>query len=355
MYKVDIEEKRLILLESKQFSELGLLERFDIQEWIDRSPAILGEELLVIAKELSLPSGIRLDLLAIDRNGNLVIIELKRDDSGRDIEWQAIKYASYCSNFLPNDLFQHYATYLEVDEDEAQLAIEEFMDAELDALNKIQRIILAAQSFHSDVASAVLWLRDFGLDISCVRLRAYMDQDEDLFINPEVIIPLPEAQDYIQRKEAKQQESKRSTTSSFSLEIGSFGPEELKKRLRATLARKSDLTPRIVVFLEILLSEDRPFDREEIKEGLLAQGIGNDFGHSGRHLSNISQFLTKKSNPHLRQVISFETRGGEGETKDNYLILPEYRDLLSGLVSEWHENQNVNQGVSKEPSLIKDE
>ncbi|MCP4416125.1 MAG: MmcB family DNA repair protein, partial [Chloroflexi bacterium] len=46
-----------------------------------------------MGKELVLPSGIRLDLLAVDRQANLVVIELKRDSSGRDVEWQAIKYA----------------------------------------------------------------------------------------------------------------------------------------------------------------------------------------------------------------------------------------------------------------------
>jgi RecB family endonuclease NucS len=36
----------------------------------------------------------RLDLLALDKQGNLVIIENKLDDSGKDVTWQVIKYAS---------------------------------------------------------------------------------------------------------------------------------------------------------------------------------------------------------------------------------------------------------------------
>ena len=78
MYKVDLDQKKLIQLSPERFSNLGILERFDIQEWIEKQPDILGEPLLVIAKELPLPSGIRLDLLAIDKKANLVIIELKR-------------------------------------------------------------------------------------------------------------------------------------------------------------------------------------------------------------------------------------------------------------------------------------
>ena len=109
MYKVNAEDRQLIPLIPKSFGDLGVMERFDIQEWIEKTPSILGQELLLIAKELPLPSGIRLDLLAIDKQANLVVIELKRDESGRDVEWQAIKYTSYCSTFSQDEIFGYYA------------------------------------------------------------------------------------------------------------------------------------------------------------------------------------------------------------------------------------------------------
>ncbi|MDQ7788458.1 MAG: MmcB family DNA repair protein, partial [Clostridia bacterium] len=90
MYRVDIENKRLIEIPVATYSQLNLRERFDIQEWIAGKPEILGEPLLIISKELILPSGRRLDLLAVDKDGALVVIELKRDNSGSDVEWQAI-------------------------------------------------------------------------------------------------------------------------------------------------------------------------------------------------------------------------------------------------------------------------
>lgn len=335
MYKVDIKDKKLTKLTPKKLGDLGVWERFDVQEWIEKSPDILGEELLVIAKELPLPSGIRLDLLAIDRKANLVIIELKRDDSGDSIEWQAIKYASYCSNFLPDDIFSYYAQYLGTDIDDAQLTIEEFIDEELENLNQKQRLLLVAKDFHPDVLSAVLWLREYELEIKCVRLRSYVDDDGDLFITPDTIIPLPEAKDYIERKEVKQKVSKNPLRSSFSLEKGSFEFGELEQRLKATLSRQSDLTPRFVCLLEILLSEDRVFERNEVKQKLFEKGVGSDIGQSGRYLSGLSQFLTKKSNPHLRQMIEFDSGGEHGEVKDNYHILPEYRQLLESAITEW--------------------
>jgi len=331
MYKLDAEGKQLIPLTPKSFGDLGVMERFDIQEWIEKTPSILGQELLMIAKELPLSSGIRLDLLAIDKQANLVIIELKRGKSGRDVEWQAIKYASYCSNFSPDDIFTHYANCLRSDTDEAQLRIEEFIDEELDNLNQSQQILLVAREYHPDVVSAVLWLRDYGVEIKCIRLRPYVDNDGDLFIIPDVIIPLPEAEDYLKRRGKK---IRRPRPSTISLVKGSFDLPELERRLKRTFARPGALTPRLICFFKTLLTEDRALGREEVKQKLFEEGIGSDIGQTGRYLSNISQFLTKKSNPHLRQVVEFDIGGERGETKLNYRVFAEYRELLSRLIEE---------------------
>lgn len=346
MYKVDIENKNLIELSKTNFSQLNLKERYDIEEWIEKTPTILGEELLIINKELKLPSGIRLDLLAIDKKANLVVIELKRDDSGRNLEWQSIKYVSYCSNFLVEDIFKCYAEYLGLDEDDAQLKIEEFINEEMDKLNENQRIILVSKEFHSDVVSAVLWLRDYQIDIECVRFIPYIDQDKELFITTDMIIPLPEAKDYIEKKEIKQKEAK-SYQSSYSLEKTHYPPEEfdkLENRVIKTLERESDLIPRFIVFLEIISSENRVFKRDEVKSKLFGEGIGVNIGQTGRYLSNISQFLTKKSNPHLRQIINFKIGGSSGETKDDYFVIEAYRDLLKNALQKV-KNNDENQDI----------
>ncbi len=342
MYKVDIENKVLKPLTQTKFSDLGLKERFDIQEWIEKTPSILGEELLVIAKEYELPSRSRLDLLAIDKQANLVVIELKRDDSGSNVDWQSVKYASYCSNFTHEEIINIYAEYLGTNEDESELKIESFIDQELESLNDSQRIILLSKEFHSDVVSAVLWLRDFGVDLQCVKLEPFVDENNHLYLNSIKIIPLPEAQDYIKRREIKTKEKSLSKSSTFSLEKSNLEPLKLKEELIISFTRESDLTPRLRTFFAILLSENRSFDREEIKQKLNEAGIGKDVGQAGRFLSNISQFLTKKSNPHLRQVVNFQSGGSHGETKNDYIIVDEYRSVVSDALSNIEELTNIN-------------
>jgi hypothetical protein len=334
MYKVDVKNKKLIEIPTASYSELNLRERFDIQEWIADKPEILGEPLLIIGKELILPSGRRLDLLAVDKKGALVVIELKRDNSGADVEWQAIKYASYCSSFSQDEIYKYFAEYLGTDGDDAQVKIEGFINCEPQDLNQNQRIILVSKEFHSEVISAIMWLRESDIDIECIRLTPYLHQEGELFINPEIIIPLPEAKDYIQKKETKTKDQRQAGKSSYSLEKSNLEPAELKAQIIESLTRLSDLTPRFRAFLDIISQEDRPYNREEVKQGLYEAGVGSDIGQAGRYLSNISQFLTKKSNPHLRQAIEFESGGTHGETKDNYHIIHDYRDLILQALEE---------------------
>jgi hypothetical protein len=70
---------------------------------------------LLIQKEFSSFSDTheRLDLLALDKQGSLVIIENKLDDTGRDVTWQALKYASYCSGLSKEHIRKIYQEYLD--------------------------------------------------------------------------------------------------------------------------------------------------------------------------------------------------------------------------------------------------
>jgi hypothetical protein len=86
-FRINTETNSILPLTARTFGELGFKERSNLQEWIAKEPSCLGEELLVIQKEFSGFSDTheRLDLLALDKQGSLVLIENKLDDTGRDV------------------------------------------------------------------------------------------------------------------------------------------------------------------------------------------------------------------------------------------------------------------------------
>ena len=195
LFRVDPDSKVSAKVPEVDFSHLGLQERQDIQEWVVANPGILGDDLLIIAKEFSDfdRTSERLDLLAIDRDGKLVIIELKRDHSGVDAHWQAIKYASYLRHAAREDILRMLANYERVSEAEAeQKLIEHVETGSLENLNDDQRVILASHRFAPEVTSAVLWLNDKAQDenlITCVQLIPYQDGDI-LYVQTNTIIPV---------------------------------------------------------------------------------------------------------------------------------------------------------------------
>ena len=77
MFLIDKEKNEAVSISKKTFQELEFKERKHLQEWICKNTEIVGERLLIIQKEFSgFDDTKRLDLLAIDENGNLVIVKI---------------------------------------------------------------------------------------------------------------------------------------------------------------------------------------------------------------------------------------------------------------------------------------
>lgn len=199
LFRINNESRESRRVEEVDFVHLDLWERRDIQEWVAANPGILGEDLLIVGKEFSGfdRTNERLDLLAVDSDGRLVIIELKRDDTGADAHWQAIKYASYLSDASQEDIVRMLARHEEVSAEEAVSRLVQHLgaDEDLNALNNDQRIILASHRFAPEVTSAVLWLNERapGDDlITCVQLTPHLDAESNsLYIQVNTIIPVP--------------------------------------------------------------------------------------------------------------------------------------------------------------------
>ena len=220
MYKIDPPKNKIKKLQQKTFSELGFKEKGNLQEWIVKEPNIFGEELLIIQKEFAGFSHTheRLDLLALDKQGSLVIIENKLDDSGKDVTWQALKYASYCSGLSKENIRKIYQEFLDKTEPEAKAEerLSEFYDSDYYEdinLNKsvTQRIIFIAAKFRKEVTSTVLWLLNFKVRLQCFRAIPYSMGDE-LFLTVEQIIPTQDAEDYMIGMSEKAQDDINSQT-----------------------------------------------------------------------------------------------------------------------------------------------
>ena len=200
----------LFSVEETTFEAEGIREREDLQRLLIESIDIIAPEVLVIDEEFSewQDNTRRIDLLCLDKAADLVVIELKRTVDGGHMELQSLRYAAMVSTFTFDGIADAFAESLKRrgKDADARGTLLDFLSweepKEEDFANDV-RIILVAADFSSEVTSTVLWLNDHDLDIRCVRLKPYKLNDQVL-IDAQQIIPLPDASDYqvqVKRKE----------------------------------------------------------------------------------------------------------------------------------------------------------
>lgn len=193
-------------------------ERDDLQRLLKSSISILGNDLFLITEEFSQweDSRRRVDLLAIDTEGSLVVIELKRNEDGGHMDLQAIRYAAMISTLSFSQAVAVHARFIKADAIEAESAILDFLGVSEppEDFGQAVRIILVSPDFSRELTTAVLWLNTNGLNIRCVRLRPYK-LDERTLLEVDQVIPLPEAQAYTVRLKEKQEEARQAAESTI--------------------------------------------------------------------------------------------------------------------------------------------
>ena len=201
IYVVDPATQEPVRLGPVSFRDIGIRERDDLERWIAKDPGLLGERLLVISSEFSGfdKSNRRLDILALDSKGSIVIIELKLDANRSLADQQAIRYAAMCSNMTIDDVVRALAASDGCSSAQAEDKLRLFLGVnKLPALTGRPRIILAAGSMEDhELTNCVLWLRGYGVDISCVELTPYqVSESRQIILIPRTIIPIPETSRY---------------------------------------------------------------------------------------------------------------------------------------------------------------
>jgi hypothetical protein len=208
-------------IERLTFESLGLLESH-IEEFLRRNISLLfdgdsdgGETLLIVGQQVINAKGGRNDLVAIDGEGNLVLIEIKRDASdmasrAESLEFQAVRYAASLATIGDVDVLvdRVYARYVKkwatefglgelTSVEMARRKIDEFLKANgaTNSFNKRQRIVLVSSSFDKQTLSAVAWMNANGIDVSCISLNPIRSAGQ-AFLSAEMLIPARKIEDY---------------------------------------------------------------------------------------------------------------------------------------------------------------
>jgi len=202
-------------IEPTTFRNAEIRERDDLQRVLRDHFGVIDEDVLIIAEEFSgwSDSSRRIDLLGVDRAGQLVVIELKRSHTGGHMELQALRYAAMVRAMTFEravEVFEQYLVSRSMSSEDAEKQILEHMEVpEREDFGAIVRIVLIAADFNDrELTSTVLWLRENDIDIQCFRLSPY-SYDGEVLLDVQRIIPLPETADYEVNLKEKATEERR--------------------------------------------------------------------------------------------------------------------------------------------------
>ncbi len=136
-----------------------------LEGWISKDPSIIGLDVLIIGRQIVTDHKGRIDILAIDREGDLTIVELKRDRTPREVVAQVLDYASWIAGLSTKRIHEIAMDKLGK---RLETAYFERFDAPLpETLNGSHSMVIVASDF----------------DASSKRIVEYLAQEHDVNIN----------------------------------------------------------------------------------------------------------------------------------------------------------------------------
>lgn len=204
MLRLNRTEKKFVALSKAPMNQVDLLERRDLQQMIRQSPDVffreIGEELKLIGEEVRPADFVddRIDLLAIDKVGVTVVIELKRGTQKLHL-LQALAYAAMVSKCPASRIAEEYSRLAGKGTSQAEEEIEDFLDEDATP-NLTQRIILLAEDFDFEVLITAEWLTEkYEVDIRCYRLLLAVENDSQ-FLTCTCVYPPPEITEHATKR-----------------------------------------------------------------------------------------------------------------------------------------------------------
>jgi len=312
-------------------TQAGRREQEDLEKWIKTNPTILGDDILIIGEQVQTKSG-PADFLGIDKSGNTVIVELKRDRLPREVLTQAVDYASDIASWDINKLSEACTKF--TGQSLEDYLNENFGDINLEdlTLNKTQRILLVGFSIEESLERMIEWLsNNYGVSVNAIVLKYIKTKNSEELMARTMIIP-----EEIEKERTQKQQRKIP----MSDEPGSYGDDELKTRLKEYLSENRETPLRIKKILLPLCLDHEPVKRDEIIRDLIKKREAENEGQAGRVLTTISRELGIKPRDYLRQVIRYE-KPNPWE-KENYRIEEKYKGMIKDLLSKLKTNKKKN-------------
>ena len=159
-----------------------------LEDIISGDISIIDENLFVIGRQIRTSYGKIIDILAIDQDGKISIIELKKNKTPREVVAQALDYASWVQNLS-------YSEISDVFNEKSEARFEEefekkFRNPPPEKINQEHDLLIVCSELDSETERIIDYLSDnYNVPINAVFFRFFQDGDEDFLSRSWLISP----------------------------------------------------------------------------------------------------------------------------------------------------------------------
>ncbi len=164
-----------------------------LEKWLESNPDAILEDggILIIGRQVRTDLGGFIDLLGVDRTGHVVVVELKRDRTPRDVVAQALEYAAFVERLDAGALEDALRVY---EQDESLGLVDrhreyfELDEAEAVAFNKDQRMVIIGQRIAPEIRQTASFLGSKGIGVVCIEFTFFQAEDGGRLLSQDVVV-----------------------------------------------------------------------------------------------------------------------------------------------------------------------
>jgi hypothetical protein len=162
-----------------------------IESWIENDISIISDDILIIGRQVKTAYGGIIDLLGINQDGDLVVIELKRDKTPRDITAQVLDYASWVQDLSGEDIIAIANEYFIKYQANFQEAFKRKYENPLpEEINGSHKLYIVGSEIDSHSERIVKYLNNtLGADINALTFSYYENKDGEYIARNFLIEP----------------------------------------------------------------------------------------------------------------------------------------------------------------------
>ena len=211
-------------------TEISLEER--LEDWLESDISVLGPNLLVIGRQVRTDFGGEIDLLCLDKSGDIVVIELKKGQTPREVTAQALDYASWIENLSVDRILSIADGYYNSDDSLGEVFSSKFAVDLPDNININHRSLIVAESMDASTERIVRYLSAMNVPINVATVQHFKTTDGREIL-AQVYLIEPEIAEAKAQPSSRNRRHPYTTVSQMETIAGERGVADLYNRLNS--------------------------------------------------------------------------------------------------------------------------